>query len=77
MDDAKLLVGVYELGMGNWESIRDDPSLGLSNKILPADTSLKPQPSHLQTRVEYLLKLMQAEAAEKMRKKVIYDTEVM
>lgn len=70
MDDAKLLVGVYEHGLGNWESIRDDPNLGLSSKILRAESSLKPQASHLQTRVEYLLKLILAEAAEKMRKKV-------
>ena len=33
VDDAKLLVGVYEHGMGNWELIRGNPSLGLSNKV--------------------------------------------
>lgn len=33
MDDAKLLIGVYEHGLGNWESVRDDPSLGLSKKV--------------------------------------------
>ena len=70
MDDAKLLVGIYEYGIGNWESIKDDFNLGLTNKILRPDPSLKPQASHLQTRVEYLLKLLQVEAAEKMRKKV-------
>lgn len=72
VDDAKLLVGVYEHGLGNWEGVRDDPNLGLSGKILPADSGTKPQGSHLQTRVEYLLKLIQAEAAEKikMKKKV-------
>ena len=69
VDDAKLLVGVYEHGWGNWESIRDDPNLGLSNKMLPDDSSAKPQGSHLQTRVEYLLKLIHAEAIEKMRTK--------
>lgn len=68
VDDAKFLIGIYEHGLGNWESIRDDPNLGLANKILRPDTSLKPQASHLQTRAEYLLKLLQAEAAEKTRK---------
>lgn len=71
MDDAKLLIGIYEHGLGNWESIRDNANLGLTNKILRADPSLKPQASHLQTRVEYLLKLLQVEAAEKMRKKKV------
>ena len=33
VDDAKLLVGVYEHGMGNWEIIRGNSSLGLSNKV--------------------------------------------
>lgn len=66
VDDAKLLIGVYEHGLGNWESIRSDPELGLSNKILPANKSMKPQNSHLQTRVEYLLKLLQEEAKKKV-----------
>ena len=100
MDDAKLLIGVYEHGLGNWENIRDDPSLGFSKKvctcvcvcvwgggggrggistlswwvlflqILPVEKSRKPQASHLQTRVEYLLKLVQNEAREHARKKV-------
>ncbi len=73
VDDARLLVGVYEHGFGNWESIRDDPNLGLTHKILHSDPALKPQSSHLQTRVEYLLKLLQVEAAEKMRKKKVCD----
>ena len=33
MDDAKLLLGVYEHGFGNWENIKNDPNLGLSNKV--------------------------------------------
>lgn len=65
VDDAKLLIGVYEHGLGNWESVRGDPELGLSNKILPANKSMKPQASHLQTRVEYLLKFLQEEAKKK------------
>jgi chromodomain-helicase-DNA-binding protein 1 len=68
VDDAKFLIGIYEHGLGNWEGIRDDVNLGLTNKILRPDPSLKPQGSHLQTRAEYLLKLLQAEAMEKIRK---------
>ena len=67
VDDAKLLIGIYEHGLGNWENIRSDPELGLSNKILPANKSMKPQNSHLQTRVDYLLKLLQEEAKRKAR----------
>ena len=33
VDDAKLLIGVYEHGLGNWENIRSDSTLGLSNKV--------------------------------------------
>ena len=32
-DDENLLVGVYKYGYGSWTHIRDDPFLGLSNKI--------------------------------------------
>ncbi len=32
-DDAMLLVGVYEHGFGNWEAIKSDSSLGLSDKV--------------------------------------------
>jgi chromodomain-helicase-DNA-binding protein 1 len=71
VDDAKLLIGVYEHGLGNWESIRSDPELGLSSKILPANKSMKPQSSHLQTRVEYLLKLLQEEAKRKAKARIV------
>lgn len=70
VDDAKLLIGVYEHGLGNWESIRSDPGLGLSSKILPSNKSMKPQSSHLQTRVDYLLKLLQEEAKKKVNSQV-------
>lgn len=71
VDDAKLLIGIYEHGLGNWDNIRNDPDLGLSNKILPGNKSMKPQSSHLQTRVEYLLKLLQEEAKKKVIKMVV------
>ncbi|KAG0667073.1 transcriptional regulator [Monosporozyma unispora] len=32
-DDEKLLVGVFKYGYGSWTHIRDDPFLGLSDKI--------------------------------------------
>lgn len=39
-DDEKLLVGVYKYGYGSWSQIRDDPFLGLSNKIFLNDANL-------------------------------------
>lgn len=32
-DDSRLLRGVYEHGMGNWESIKMDPALDLEKKV--------------------------------------------
>lgn len=32
-DDSALLKGVYEYGMGNWEAIKMDGSLGLSDRV--------------------------------------------
>ena len=37
VDDSRLLVGVMKHGIGNWDSIRDDPELNLGNKV--ADSS--------------------------------------
>ncbi|XP_055954070.1 chromodomain-helicase-DNA-binding protein 1-like isoform X2 [Argiope bruennichi] len=56
-DDSNLLKGVYEHGMGNWESIKMDPTLGLGDKILP-DGEQKPQAKNLQARCDYLLKVL-------------------
>ncbi len=33
VDDARLLVGVNEYGVGNWDSIRSDSTLGLTKKV--------------------------------------------
>lgn len=33
VDDARLLVGVMEHGIGNWDSIRDDPDLNMGHKV--------------------------------------------
>lgn len=68
IDDAKLLVAIYEHGLGNWDTIKDSDPQGLGRKLLPENRALKPQTSHLQTRAEYLLKLLQAEAKRKMAK---------
>lgn len=56
-DDSKILRGIYEYGMGNWESMKMDPHLGLGEKILP-DGEQKPQAKNLQTRADYLLKVL-------------------
>lgn len=57
-DDSRLLLGIYEHGYGNWEQIKTDPELKLTDKILPVETDKKPQGKQLQTRVDYLLKLL-------------------
>ncbi|PSN43172.1 hypothetical protein C0J52_09898 [Blattella germanica] len=56
-DDSKLLQGIYQYGIGSWEAIKMDPSVGISDKIL-ANEDKKPQAKHLQTRAEYLLKVL-------------------
>ncbi|KAJ7384592.1 transcriptional regulator [Desmophyllum pertusum] len=70
-DDSMLLVGIFEYGLGSWEAIKADQSLSLTSKILPPGT-LKPQDKHLQTRVEYLIKLLKQavveDKAEQLRK---------
>lgn len=43
--------------MGSWEQIKMDPSLEISEKIL-SNEDKKPQAKHLQTRAEYLLKVL-------------------
>ncbi|XP_050400629.1 chromodomain-helicase-DNA-binding protein 1 isoform X1 [Patella vulgata] len=56
-DDCNLLKGIYDYGVGSWEAIKMDPDLNLHKKILP-DGECKPQAKHLQTRVDYLLKVL-------------------
>ncbi|CCE62013.1 hypothetical protein TPHA_0B03430 [Tetrapisispora phaffii CBS 4417] len=38
VDDEKLLVGVFKYGYGSWSKIRDDPFLGLGDKIFLNDS---------------------------------------
>ena len=33
VDDSRLLVGVLKHGIGNWDSIRDDPDLNMGSKV--------------------------------------------
>lgn len=57
-DDSRLLCGIYQYGIGSWEAMKMDPSLNLSEKILTNDSNKKPQGKHLQSRAEYLLKII-------------------
>lgn len=56
-EDSKLLIGIYQYGMGSWEAIKMDPSLAIGDKIL-ANGDKKPQAKHLQSRCEYLLRIL-------------------
>ncbi|XP_059917236.1 chromodomain-helicase-DNA-binding protein 2 isoform X1 [Gadus macrocephalus] len=60
-EDVQLLLGIYEHGFGNWDLIKTDPDLKLADKILPDDPSKKPQGKQLQTRADYLMKLLKKE----------------
>ncbi|XP_062998107.1 chromodomain-helicase-DNA-binding protein 2-like, partial [Elgaria multicarinata webbii] len=57
-DDSHLLLGIYEHGYGNWELIKSSPFKNVFSKILPIETDKKPQGKQLQTRADYLLKLL-------------------
>jgi chromodomain-helicase-DNA-binding protein 1 len=63
-DDSKVLQGIYQYGIGSWEAMKMDPSLGISDKIL-ANEDKKPQAKHLQTRAEYLLKVLRKHLDQK------------
>lgn len=63
-DDSALLKGIYQYGMGSWEAIKMDPSLGISDKILSNNGS-KPQNKHLSQRSEYLLRLLRKKHDQK------------
>uniref|UniRef100_A0A803XU61 DNA helicase n=1 Tax=Meleagris gallopavo TaxID=9103 RepID=A0A803XU61_MELGA len=64
-DDSNLLIGIYEYGYGSWEMIKMDPYLSLTQKILPDDPDKKPQAKQLQTRADYLIKLLNKDLARK------------
>lgn len=60
VDDARLLLGVYYHGFGNWEKIRTDTRLCLMEKIAPAGTAAAetslPRATHLDARASALLR---------------------
>ncbi|XP_033108172.1 chromodomain-helicase-DNA-binding protein 1-like isoform X2 [Anneissia japonica] len=78
-DDANLIKGVYEYGLGSWEAIKMDPQLHLDKKILLDDQSKKPQAKQLQQRSEYIIKLLKKEMLSeqelKQTKKRVKDKE--
>ncbi|KAL6265265.1 hypothetical protein P5V15_002045 [Pogonomyrmex californicus] len=55
-DDAKLLRGIYQHGMGSWEAIKTDINLELGDKISPNGN--KVQLKRVNARAEYLLKIL-------------------
>lgn len=63
-EDSMLLVGMLVYGVGNWESIKNDKALSLTSKILPVGNG-KPQDKHLQSRAEYLLKVLKERSSTK------------
>ncbi|XP_045481869.1 chromodomain-helicase-DNA-binding protein 1 [Harmonia axyridis] len=63
-EDSKLLQGIHLYGMGSWEQIKLDPSFGICDKIL-LNEDKKPQAKHLQTRAEYLLKILKKQLDQK------------
>lgn len=64
-DDSNLIIGAYRYGIGDWESIYNDQSLKLSNKIFAAVDQANtppdalPKASHLETRVYGILRQME------------------
>ncbi|XP_047972578.1 protein CHROMATIN REMODELING 5 isoform X1 [Salvia hispanica] len=60
-DDARLLLGVYYHGFGNWEKIRLDASLGLTKKIAPVELqhheTFLPRAPQLKERAAQLLEM--------------------
>uniref|UniRef100_A0A3B4CKF9 DNA helicase n=1 Tax=Pygocentrus nattereri TaxID=42514 RepID=A0A3B4CKF9_PYGNA len=64
-DDTQLLLGIYEHGYGNWDLIKTDSDLKLSEKILPDDPAKKPQAKQLQMRADYLLKMLKKDLENK------------
>ncbi|KAJ8334039.1 hypothetical protein SKAU_G00413580 [Synaphobranchus kaupii] len=75
-DDTQLLLGVYEHGYANWDLIKTDPDLKLGDKILPDDPAKKPQAKQLQSRADYLLKLLKKELESKDASKPAEETKV-
>ncbi|KAH9602190.1 hypothetical protein KSS87_018457 [Heliosperma pusillum] len=74
IDDARLLLGVYYHGFGNWEKIRLDESLGLTKKIAPVELqtheTFLPRAPNLKDRASALLEMeTSADAGKKSNSK--------
>merc|ERR1712210_379948 len=67
-EDSKLLLGIYEHGLGSWEQVKSDKLLDLGDKIL-LNASCKPQAKHLDTRAAYLLRMLARVSKETKDKK--------
>ncbi|XP_044478849.1 protein CHROMATIN REMODELING 5-like isoform X2 [Mangifera indica] len=61
IDDARLLLGIYYHGFGNWEKIRLDDRLGLTKKIAPVELqhheTFLPRAPNLKERANTLLEM--------------------
>ncbi|CAN6691706.1 unnamed protein product [Malus baccata var. baccata] len=61
IDDARLLIGIYYHGFGNWEKIRLDERLGLTKKIAPVELqhheTFLPRAPNLRDRANALLEM--------------------
>merc|ERR1712110_1149625 len=66
-EDSKLLMSIYEHGLGSWEQVKSDKLLELGDKIL-LNASCKPQAKHLDTRAAYLLRML-ARASKETKEK--------
>merc|ERR1711892_1089231 len=62
-EDSKLLVGIWEHGLGSWEQLKADRALDLGGKIL-LNASCKPQAKHLDVRAAYLLRMLQRKSQQ-------------
>merc|ERR1711892_866127 len=62
-EDSKLLVVIWEHGLGSWEQVKADKDLDLGGKIL-LNASCKPQSKHLDVRAAYLLRMLQRKAQQ-------------
>lgn len=81
-EDTKLLKGIYIYGLGSWEQIKMDHLLGIGDKIFLNNEEKKPQGKHLQSRAEYLLKVMkkqldQKKGVQKPKRQRKKDTKVL
>ncbi|KAJ8923662.1 hypothetical protein NQ315_010242 [Exocentrus adspersus] len=63
-EDTKLLKGIYMYGLGSWEQIKLDPTLKIIDKMLLGEDK-KPQAKHLQSRAEYLLRILKKQLDQK------------